>query len=476
MTEDDPPDPPPPRAGDGNEDHHHKEHPPPDGTAPRPIWPIRKETEPTALARADPACPLIDASFPHQPRAGARQLPGTIENVQHLLDGYGISVAYDVIAKKLAIWVPGQEGSPDNADNSAMATIVSLAELNGLALSNIRHVVSVIGDRNQINPAAEWIMSRPWDGRDRLPDICATLVEQEGYPRELKDILIRKWLLSLVAAALSPKGYRGRGVLTLQGGQGIGKTTWCESLVPDPMLRERLVKLDHHLDAHDKDSVLGGIAHWLVELGELESAFKRDFHRARGFLTRDRDKVRRPYAHTESEYPRRTVFMASVNERAFLVDDTGNTRWWVIPVEKVNYNHRIDMQQVFAQLALNFQSGDAWWLTAEEERWLEERNRDHRSVSVIRERIMAVIDLSRKDDPSNPRMSTTELLQDIGIREPKSPQFKECAAILRELLGPSRKIRGIWKWRIPLASDRRGMDRLPRLAGVGFDQHDDDAF
>jgi putative DNA primase/helicase len=479
MTQDDPPDPPPPRAGDGNDDHFGKENLPSDGTAqsvPRPIWPVRKETEPKATVTTDLGQRLVEASFPHQPRSGSRQLPATITNVEHLLDGYGIRVAYDVIAKNLVIWVPGQEGSPDNAANTAMATIVSLAELNGLALGNLPHIVAVIGDRNQTNPAAEWIMSRPWDGIDRLPDICATLVEREDYPRELKDILIRKWLLSLVAAALSPDGYRGRGVLTLQGGQGIGKSSWGNSLVSDLMLRERLVKLDHHLDAHDKDSVLGAITHWIVELGELESAFRRDFHRARGFLTRDRDKVRRPYARTESEYPRRTVFMASVNDRSFLVDDTGNTRWWVIPVVSVDYNHGIDMQQVFAQLAVAFERGDQWWLTREEERWLEDQNRDHRSVSAIRERVMAVIDPNRKGNLSNRDMSTTELLQDIGIKDPSNGQCKECAAVLKELLGDPRKIRGVYKWAIPRASDPDGAGRSPPHPGGSFDYHDDDAF
>ena len=78
-----------------------------------------------------------------------------------------------------------------------------------------------------------------------------------------------------------------------------------------------------------------------------------DMARLKGVLTRDFDKVRRPYARAESEYQRRTVFFASVNKPNFLVDMTGNTRWWTIPVSKINYEHGIDMQQVFAQLDAN---------------------------------------------------------------------------------------------------------------------------
>ena len=69
-------------------------------------------------------------------------------------------------------------------------------------------------------------------------------------------------------------------------------------------------------------------------------------------LTTDFDRVRRPYDRRESEYPRRTVFIATVNGMNFLSDPTGNTRWWTIAVDDLNFRHDIDMQQLFAQLAV----------------------------------------------------------------------------------------------------------------------------
>jgi putative DNA primase/helicase len=46
------------------------------------------------------------------------------------------------------------------------------------------------------------------------------------------------------------------------------------------------------------------------------------------------DKLRLPYARTDSEFQRRTVFAASVNPEEFLQDETGNLRWWVLPVTR----------------------------------------------------------------------------------------------------------------------------------------------
>lgn len=81
---------------------------------------------------------------------------------------------------------------------------------------------------------------------------------------------------SAVAAALKPTGFKARGVLTLQGSQSIGKTSWISALMPDQVLREICIKLDHHLDASNKDSLITAVSHWIVEIGELDSSFKKD--------------------------------------------------------------------------------------------------------------------------------------------------------------------------------------------------------
>jgi len=400
----------------------------------------------------DKASPLDPKSFPNQSRDDSQKNPTTIPNVQHLLAGYGISVRYDVIRKKLLVQIPGHAGTPENLDNVAIAQITSLATLNGMSSGRLPEYIAAISDRNPVNLVADWILSKPWDGIDRLQDLCDTLTHREDYPEPLKQQLLHRWLISTVAAVLKPSGFHARGVLTLQGPQSIGKTRWISSLVPDPILREMAIKLDHHLDASNKDSLITAISHWIVEIGELDSSFKKDVARLKGFLTGDRDKVRRPYGRADSEYPRRTVFCATVNDANFLVDPTGNTRWWTIPVTKINYDHGIDMQQLFAQIAVDFKDGEEWWLSSPVERCLEDFNKLHRSVSVLRERILEAVDLDRAQDEKLPAMTPTELLRTIGINSPTNAQCKECASILRELFGESRRIKGLNKWRVPLVN------------------------
>lgn len=411
---------------------------------------VPADTVETPVLNLDEVKRLDPMSFPNPPREGSSSPPATIPNIKHLLTSYDIQVKSNVITKRLQITMPGQSGMLDRGDSTAVTQIISLATYNAIATGQVWSYIEAIADNKPYNPVAEWIESLPWDGDDRLPAIYQTLVAADDFPESLKQTLIRKWLLGAVAAALKPVGFYGRGVLTFQGPQGIGKTSWLKSLVPNVALRDKVVKVDHHLDPSNKDSVLGAIVHWLVEIGELDSSFRKDVARLKGFLTSDSDKVRRPYGRTESEYPRKTVFFATVNDHNFLVDSTGNTRWWTIPLQRIDYQHRIDMQQLFAQLAVRFNEGDQWWLTGPEDAELAATNTEHQTQSVVREKVMDALNLERKVNSGDAAMNPTTLLEIVGIQRPSNAQCKECGSILRELLGAPKKIKDLIKWRVPL--------------------------
>ena len=204
------------------------------------------------------------------------------------------------------------------------------------------------------------------------------------------------------------------------------------------------------MDGGNKDSILGAITNWVVEIGELESSFRKDIDRLKGFLTTDFDRVRRPYDRRESEYPRRTVFVATVNGMNFLSDPTGNTRWWTIAVADLNFRHDIDMQQLFAQLAVEVDRSAQWWLTRDEEERLEAWNRRHRTVSAIAEKLADFVVVDPAVGSKAVALTATEMLEVMGYERPTNPQAKECAAALRDLLGESKRINGINKWRVPL--------------------------
>lgn len=384
---------------------------------------------------------LPKGDFPDQPADGAGRLPNTLENVRHLLGESGVKVRYDVIKKRLHIEREGEALSD--------ATLDSLANLNGLNSAFFSGFVSEIGHQNPINPAKDWIESKPWDGTSRLVAFCGTIQADSDYPAALKDLLLVRWLTSVVAAAITETGFRCRGVLTLQGDQGIGKTSWIAALVPAE-LRNEFVKLDHHLDPHNKDSLFIGVRHWITEIGELDSSFKKDVARLKGFLTNDCDKVRLPYDRRPIELPRRTVFAASVNDPNFLIDRTGNSRFWTIPVVKLDYQHSIDMQQLYAEIVVRIGEGAEWWLSKKEEAKLEEANQRFRAVSAIEERLLE--QLSEQEADAKYR-TAIQVLKAIGIANPSNAQCREAGQVLRSRYGPPKRVQGRSCWKVSLKED-----------------------
>src|SRR5690606_31153165 len=81
------------------------------------------------------------------------------------------------------------------------------------------------------NPVATWITSTEWDGIDRLTEFLNTVTTSGNV--ELKNTLIKRWMLSAIDAAFNPDGVSARGVLVFQGEQAMGKTQWFKNLVDD---------------------------------------------------------------------------------------------------------------------------------------------------------------------------------------------------------------------------------------------------
>ncbi|MBU3069392.1 virulence-associated E family protein [Aestuariicella sp. G3-2] len=410
---------------------------------------------PTSIKETKPnlCIPLAPNNFPDQKllKSGDIVLLPTIANVLHLLKGYEIEVFYDVIGKRIQILIPGLKASPENYHQIAITTLTSLAGLCGMPTKGLLEFVAVIADQHRVNPVAEWIQKKPWDGKNRLPELFETLTVSDDYPVELRDIIVYRFLASAVAAAFEINGFSSRLVLVLRGPQSIGKTSWIQSLAPADQVGSSAILLGHHLDLRNKDTIITSLQHWLVELGELDSTLKASSALFKAFITNPTDKLRLPYARSNAEYPRRTIFAASVNDANYLIDDTGNSRFGTIDVSAISYQHGIDMQQLFAQIHEKLKSGDQWWLTKDEEKLLTEYNRRHMSVSSLREQLMEQLDLSIPESDRR-KLSATQVLQMMGYLRPSNPQCRECGGILRDLLGEPKKINGTVKWAVPIVA------------------------
>lgn len=232
--------------------------------------------------------------FPDPPDSPLAMVRGTADNLAYLLDCYGISVRFNVLKKRPDVNVPGLRTTGENRDAVVLTRIEDLAIRHRMPPARVAANLLALADATPYDPMADWIDRKPWDGEDRLWAICATVVCQPHYPTDFRDVLVRKWLLSIVAATFQPQGFRARGALTFQGGQSIGKTSWFRRLISDPALCEQAIKLGHSWDGGSKDARLAAIRHRIVELGEVEGSFRREIAGLKAFITEDFDKLRPP--------------------------------------------------------------------------------------------------------------------------------------------------------------------------------------
>ncbi|MEN8914515.1 VapE domain-containing protein [Alteriqipengyuania sp.] len=396
------------------------------------------------------------AEWPDRPPSSKAMVPGTLANFEYLARKHEITFKFNRVKKRVDIEIPGIRTEAKNRDDILLTRLESLAIQHQMPPTKVRNYITVIGDEVTYDPFADWIDGKSWDGTSRVGEICATIVPEDDYSTQMRDTLVRKWLLSIVAATYLNSGFRARGVLTLQGGQGIGKTSWFASLVTPPELREDAVKLGFSWDGGQKDARLMALRHRIVELGELEGSFRKEIASLKAFITETTDKIRPPYARVESEYPRSTIFGASVNDRQFLLDTTGNSRFWTIAVKEIDYQHDIDMQQVFAELKVAFEQKEQWWLDDAEEAAMSKINEQHRVVGAIEAKIEAALDVDLMGSEGLPRLTASQVLEAIGTRNPTNPQSKEANVTLRRLLGEPSKIRGLYKWYVPWRAEFDG--------------------
>lgn len=373
---------------------------------------------------------------------------GTMENLQILLQHEGIGVVYDEVKKDIRYRLPesmrpGRYG-PDNEQNAVYAQIVSLCEKWRFPTKDLDAYLVAVASENRKNPVLEWMQGKTWDGVDRLGALAGTLNLAAWFPEDLKATLIRRWMVSAAAACASKGEFKTRGVLVLQGQQAIGKTSWFAALVP-PASGWFLDGVA--LDPEDKDSLKRVISHWIIELGELEATFKKaDINKLKSYITSGVDVVRLPWARKFSEFPRRTVFCASVNQAEFLVDTTGNSRWWCLPCKGINYRHGIDMQQCWAQALDLYLTGERWWLDRDEEARLDALNRYFEAGDEIEDLIASNWRWDTYEEEAIGRgfgkwLNATAVLKGCGVANPSKMQVRRAGEVLRKLTGrdPERK-------------------------------------
>lgn len=393
---------------------------------------------------------------------GKTKLLATTSNLKHMIDCYGISMIYDEAIKSQEIIIPDAEYINHDLTNEAnIQRITDLAVINGLPTDIITRI-PVLMQENTINPVKDWILSKPWDEKSRIGDLCNTLVVSQD-DRELTRKIILTWLIQCVAAL--DKAQIGLKlncnalpkyelVLVLQGRQGLNKTSWFKRLLPHEIngrrFSDRYIKDGSNLALDNKDSVKQNISCWINELGELDATFKKsDIAALKAFCSNSKDRIRLPYAKTECDFIRSTSFCGSVNDEHFLNDTTGSRRFGVIKVLDIKPND-LDMQQVWREVWELYAEGEQWWMDKETEIALQKRNAEqHQTIDPVKDAILTKFDWDSEPMTWDNRLSMTEIYQALFDKKPNQKDLNAIKPIVVSLGVETKTSKGICRAYMP---------------------------
>lgn len=263
--------------------------------------------------------------------------------------------------------------------------------------------------------------------------------------------MIRKWLIGAVARALHP-GCQMDYCLVLQGGQGQQKSRSVEALASKALYCCSVPE-------NEKDLLLNVHSTWIYELAELESVTNRkESGRLKNLITTSIDNMRPPYGRTAERLPRQSVFAATVNEDTFLRDDTGNRRFWVVPIVGKGPLDRdgitANRDGIWKAAVIAYRSGELPMLSTAMETLSATQNEDFNQQDPWVEMVRAWMDhdplvrWDRDRDPSplryDPKQPFTiaEALYSAGLRRPEQIQKYDenrISAVLKQLGFQRRK-------------------------------------
>ena len=147
-----------------------------------------------------------------------------------------------------------------------------------------------------------------------------------GNHHKIATTAMQRMMVGAVARAYNP-GCTMSWLPILVGAQGVGKSMFARSLVPQDLFSEITTPIDTLMKEQYRLHVA-----WLLELPEIDNYFNvRNIENFKNLITTRVDEVRFPYAQLPSKLARRFVLIGTTNRNQFLVDSTGNRRF--VPLE-----------------------------------------------------------------------------------------------------------------------------------------------
>jgi len=343
-------------------------------------------------------------------------------------------------------------------------------ELDGKPLNNLEHyyldlalagvkvskelaadAVVYVAKENQYDPVREYL--------DRVADqvpptqidyLATCYLRPHDTPGTLYDAMLRCTLIAAVRRVYEP-GAKHDSACVLMGPQGCGKSTFWRNL-------GGAFFSDALRDVSSKDDLMVLHRSWIMEYGELDFLTgRRHAGQVKAFLSQQVDTFRVPYGKATEDFPRRCIIVGSTNrDSGFLVDDTGNRRFWVIPTTAAPHipvdGLLLERDAIWSAAVAAYRAGEPNHLPHDMEQQVATENETYLVSNPWQAAVETYLTRRQSVDP----LTSEELLSN-AIEKPLERQTRgdqmQVAAILRDL--------GWVKYRDCSGAKRQWAYRLP---------------
>ena len=280
----------------------------------------------------------------------------------------------------------GRRQWEDNDNCGAYWYIEKVYQINGK--DKVDQALSLHSNRHRFDEIREYLDGLVWDGVPRLDTLFVDYLGAADTP--YIRAVTRKSFVAAVARAMDP-GTKFDIMTVLSGAQGLGKSTLLRKLSKG-WFNDGMTTFE----GKEASELVQGV--WIVEIAEMHAMRRADINRIKQFLSQQSDRYRAAYARHVKECPRRCVFFGTSNNREYLVDTTGNRRFWPVdvglsaPVKSVFRDLDAEVDQLWAEAMVCWRLGEPLYLSGAVEDTARAEQESHREQSPLEGLIQEFLD------------------------------------------------------------------------------------
>lgn len=256
----------------------------------------------------------------------------TIENMLRIMraDDYYKNICFNLMTNNAEVHYNGEIIRWADTDTAASSHYI---EAKYGIYSEHKHLdaLRILFREREYNPILRLVDSLEWDGVERCEQFLTKWAKADdtAYAHEVSRLIFSGGVNRLYLP-----GCKFDDVPILIGtNQGEGKSTLVKWLAIHDSYFSEVTDMDGQRGIEQLEGA------WICEIAELLALTKtKEQEAVKSYITRQRDKYRRPYDRQTSEFPRRCMFIGTTNNRNFLKDKTGNRRFYPVEVHSVGYD------------------------------------------------------------------------------------------------------------------------------------------